>query len=145
LKEETKNKIKYLVRKMTFKRGGDTSKSNCPYKTWDELKLNGSSHYKSGAVEPIDLYRSTKPHPSLSAFAVKALTDNIKYSYRMLTTKGVNESDCNKITHYTALALAEHFEKESGVTAAEREGMKEGRNYKLIFFRWRDKICGHNG
>ena len=78
-------------------------------KTWDELKQQGSPHYKSGTVEPIDLYRAAKPHESLSAFGVKALTDIIKYSFRMLT-KGVNVSDCTKIIHYTSLAKAEYME-----------------------------------
>lgn len=27
-------------------------------KSWDELKQEGSGHYKSGQVEPIDLYRA---------------------------------------------------------------------------------------
>jgi hypothetical protein len=77
-------------------------------KTWDELKKQGSPHYKSGSVEPIDLYRAAKPHESLSSFGVKALADTIKYAYRMLT-KGVNESDCNKIIHCISLAKAEHM------------------------------------
>lgn len=72
---------------------------------WEEIKAKGSSHYKSGGTEPIDLYRSIKPHPSLTALDVKALTDNIKYSYRMLT-RGANESDCNKIIHYTEMVKA---------------------------------------
>lgn len=81
------------------------------HKTWDELKQEGSNHYKSGKTEPIDLYRDAKPHTSLSAFAVKALTDNIKYAYRMLTTKGVNESDCLKMRHYTELLMAESMDE----------------------------------
>ena len=76
------------------------------YKTWEELKLQGSQHYKTGKTEPIDLYRSVVPHGTLSAFAVKALTDNIKYSYRMLT-QGVNLKDTAKVRHYTELLEAE--------------------------------------
>lgn len=93
---------------------------NEEHKTWEELKQQGSGHYKSGGIEPIDLYRSAKPHPSLSAFAVKALTDNIKYSYRMLTTKGVNESDCVKIKHYTELLIAESMQS-AELSAKERQ------------------------
>jgi len=78
-------------------------------KVWDELKNQGSQHYKTGEVEPIDLFRSAKPHGSLSAFGVKALTDTIKYAYRMVT-KGVNESDCDKIIHYISLLKAENKE-----------------------------------
>jgi len=81
------------------------------YKTWDELKMEGSQHYKGNGIEPIDLYKSIKPHHSLSALAVKALTDNIKYSARMLR-KGVNLSDCDKIVHYTQFAIAEYLDGE---------------------------------
>jgi len=67
--------------------------------TWDEVKQKGSRHYKTGRVEPIDLFKHTKPDASLTALDIKALTDCIKYAYRMLTT-GVNFSDCDKIIHY---------------------------------------------
>lgn len=79
-------------------------------KTWDECKKRGSAHYKTGGTEPVDLYKDIKPHESLSAFAIKALTDNIKYSYRMLN-KGVNLSDCDKVIHYTEYVIAEFIEK----------------------------------
>lgn len=74
---------------------------------WDELKLSGSPHYKAsgGGVEPIDLYRSIKPHPDLTALDVKALTDCIKYATRMLK-KGLNDSDIGKMQHYLALIMA---------------------------------------
>ena len=71
---------------------------------WERIKRNGSDHYKGGAVEPIDLFRDLRPHESLTALQVKALTDNIKYSYRMLT-QGINPKDCGKIQHYTDMAL----------------------------------------
>jgi hypothetical protein len=66
---------------------------------WEELKKRGSQHYKTGDIEPIDLFRCVKPHDSLTGLDVKALEDIIKYSYRMLT-KGANKSDCEKIRHY---------------------------------------------
>ena len=84
-------------------------------KTWKELKNKGSKHYKTGEVEPIDLYKSAKPLPTLSAFAVKALTDTIKYAYRMLTQKGINEPDCDKIIHYIELSFAEKIEQEETI------------------------------
>lgn len=71
-------------------------------KTWEELKQRGSQHYKTGAVEPIDLYRSAKPHPEYNAFDIKALTDTIKYSYRLLV-RGYSASDVEKIKHYIEL------------------------------------------
>lgn len=70
-----------------------------PITTWEGIKQKGSKHYKAGKVEPIDMMRDIIPHGSLTALDVKALTDNIKYSYRMLIN-GANISDCNKIIHY---------------------------------------------
>lgn len=69
---------------------------------WDALKHRGSQHYKTGGVEPIDLYKSAKPHPQYNAFDVKALTDIIKYAYRLLT-RGYLASDVEKIRHYIDL------------------------------------------
>ena len=72
---------------------------------WEAAKHDGSTHYKTGGIEPIDLYRAIKPHPDLSALDVKALTDCIKYAARMLK-KGLNDSDINKIRHYLVLVQA---------------------------------------
>jgi hypothetical protein len=81
-------------------------------KTWEEIKQSGGSeHYKTGGIEPIDLYRAIKPHESLSALGVKALTDNIKYSARMLKL-GFRPLDCAKIINYTELFMAENEEKD---------------------------------
>ena len=68
---------------------------------WNEIKLRGSKHYKNnpGEVEPIDLFKAVTPHASLSALDVKALTDTIKYAYRMLKD-GANQKDCDKVQHY---------------------------------------------
>lgn len=71
--------------------------------TWEECKSIGSDHYKTGDIEPIDLYDAVFPHPSLNCMQIKALTDNIKYSFRMLT-EGLNKSDVRKVLHYTLLA-----------------------------------------
>jgi len=75
-------------------------------KTWEELKHQGSSHYKTGDTEPIDLYRAAIPHPSYNAFDIKALTDTIKYAFRLLT-RGYLQEDINKIKHYMALYEAD--------------------------------------
>ena len=69
---------------------------------WEDLKKEGSSHYRIGDIQPIDLLKDVKPHAFLTALQVKALTDDIKYAFRMLT-KGANESDCDKIIHYTKM------------------------------------------
>lgn len=73
---------------------------------WAEAKQRGSQHYKTGKVEPIDLYRSAKPHESYNAFDIKALTDVIKYAFRLLT-RGYMASDVDKIIHYMELYRAD--------------------------------------
>lgn len=45
-------------------------------KTWDELKKNGSSHYKTQGVEPVDLYASG------NMFHDFALCSIMKYAFR---------------------------------------------------------------
>ena len=82
-----------------------------PLTDWELLKQEGSGHYKTGKVEPIDLYKSITPHSSLNAMEVKALTDNIKYSYRMLS-RGITVSDLDKVIHYSRLAKCSFQERD---------------------------------
>jgi hypothetical protein len=77
---------------------------------WDKLKRKGSAHYKSGGIEPIDLYKDLQPNPSLNALQVKGLTDIIKYAYRMLSL-GMNDKDIDKIDHYLHLSATCHHEQ----------------------------------
>jgi len=73
---------------------------------WEALKGGGANHYHTpGGVQPIDLFRSIKPHESLSGFDVKALEDCIKYAHRQLT-RGYLESDTAKMIHYLKLLQA---------------------------------------
>jgi hypothetical protein len=66
--------------------------------TWDELKKRGSEHYKTGATEPIDLYRS------MGVIVPFALTSIIKYASRNLAIGCmVNPKDMDKIIHYAEL------------------------------------------
>lgn len=81
-----------------------------PLTEWELLKQEGSGHYKTGKVEPIDLYKAVKPHDSLNALEIKALTDNIKYSFRMLQ-RGITKSDIDKVIHYSRLAKCSYEEK----------------------------------
>lgn len=62
-------------------------------KTWEEIKQSGSGHYKTGSVEPIDLYKSLGILPD---FAIASI---IKYAARQ-KQKGLNQSDLSKIMHY---------------------------------------------
>jgi len=67
-------------------------------KTWDEIKQDGSAHYKSGQVEPIDLYRS------LGVMHIFALTSIIKYASRNLKSGNrIDVGDLDKIIHYAEI------------------------------------------
>ena len=68
------------------------SKKDQTETSWDVIKRDGSEHYKTGLVEPIDLYRSGG---ILQPFAIGNI---IKYAYRQREQLSV--SDCDKIIHY---------------------------------------------
>lgn len=74
--------------------------------TWDDLKKQGSAHYKGGDVEPLDLYRAGG---LLRHFAIANI---IKYAYRQ--RGGVSAADCDKIIHYAQIL------KTSEVAAADQ-------------------------
>ena len=75
-------------------------------RSWDALKRRGSDHYKSGLVEPIDLYRSGG---ILQPFAVGCI---IKYAFRQ--REAISMSDCDKIIHYAEMLKALAREREDG-------------------------------
>lgn len=87
---------------------------------WDKLKRRGSAHYKSGGVEPIDLFKDLQPHISLNAMQVKGLTDIIKYAYRMLSL-GMNDKDIEKIEHYLHLSTVCHKEQIAKIELEKRK------------------------
>ena len=62
--------------------------------TWIDLKENGSAHYKTGSVEPIDLYRAA------GAFETFALCSIIKYAFRNLRGSAVSHADMDKVIDY---------------------------------------------
>jgi len=67
--------------------------------TWDELKKSGSNHYKTGGVEPIDLYLAG------GMFQSFALCSIIKYAFRNRNTE-INEKDMLKIIDYAQKLIA---------------------------------------
>jgi hypothetical protein len=73
--------------------------------TWEELKQQGSDHYKMGKIQLIDLLRSVSPHPAYNAFEIFALCNIMKYALRLLI-RGHIKSDVDKIFHYTDLFQA---------------------------------------
>lgn len=76
--------------------------------TWDELKSEGSDHYKTGDIEPIDLYRSGK------MFNDFALASIIKYAFRSRKAEGLDGEtfvrNMGKIIHYAELLIAQEGE-----------------------------------
>jgi hypothetical protein len=75
-------------------------------KSWNELKQQGSAHYKTGDVEPIDLYKSGD---MLHDFALASI---IKYAFRSRRVEGIDratlEKNMTKIIHYASLLKAEN-------------------------------------
>jgi hypothetical protein len=69
---------------------------------WDELKQQGSDHYKSNSVEPIDLY---KAGGILHNFAIGSI---IKYAYRNRSAEVdmISIADMKKIIHYAQMLIA---------------------------------------
>ena len=69
--------------------------------TWDELKLHGSDHYKTGGVEPIDLYLAG------GMFRHFAICSIIKYAFRNRNIEEpVNVKDMEKIIDYAQKLIA---------------------------------------
>lgn len=72
---------------------------------WDELKAGGSEHYKTGSVEPIDLYKAG------GIFKDFAIGSIIKYAFRSRTEMNVDEvtfrKNMEKVIHYASLLIAD--------------------------------------
>ena len=67
---------------------------------WEELKNRGMGHYKTGKIEPIDLYKSAG---ILRHFAIGNI---IKYAFRNADlSKPVNPKDIEKVKHYADMLL----------------------------------------
>lgn len=64
-------------------------------KKWDALKAQGSDHYKTGSIEPVDLYRAG------DMFRHFALCSIIKYAFRNRSpVEPIRISDMDKIIDY---------------------------------------------
>lgn len=66
----------------------------------EKLKAKGESHYDTGGVQLIDLFRTIKAHESLSVAEVSALTSIMRYATRMLK-EGTNKADVNDCEVYS--------------------------------------------
>lgn len=74
-------------------------------KTWNELKESGSQHYKTGGIEPVDLYKDG------GMFRHFALCSIIKYAFRNRNIEEpVSEKDMLKIVDYAQKLIASRNE-----------------------------------
>ena len=75
-------------------------------KSWETLKQEGSQHYKTGGVEPIDLYRAG------GMFRDFALCSIIKYAFRNRNPEEhISLKDMNKIIDYAQKLIATRCEE----------------------------------
>lgn len=74
---------------------------------WENLKNRGEDHYKTGDIEPIDLYLAGD---MLRDFAIAS---GIKYLYRnrRSVNNEINIKDINKVIHYCQMLLAVYKKK----------------------------------
>lgn len=73
---------------------------------WDALKAQGSAHYKTGGVEPVDLYRDG------GMFRHFALCSIIKYAFRNRNAdEPVKQKDMDKIIDYAMKLKADGREE----------------------------------
>jgi hypothetical protein len=70
--------------------------------TWDELKKEGSGHYKSGDVQPIDMFKAGN---ALRDFAVCSV---VKYVWRNRreVSPSINVNDLHKARHFIDMLLS---------------------------------------
>lgn len=74
-------------------------------RTWEEIKLDGSEHYKWNGIQRIDLLKDLDYCRELNLAQLDALSNIIKYAVRQLQ-RGVAEKDLEKIIHYAEIAGA---------------------------------------
>jgi hypothetical protein len=74
--------------------------------TWEELKKRGKDYWKTGGVEPIDLYKAVG---ILKPFALASI---IKYAFRARLEDGMKLiDDMVKIKHYADMIIVQEEEK----------------------------------
>jgi len=69
-------------------------------KTWEEIKRGGSGHYKTGSVEPIDLYRS------LGILREWAIGEICQHALRNIKQRDTFIKDMDKVIHYAEMLKA---------------------------------------
>lgn len=71
---------------------------------WNELKRKGSAHYKTGGIQPIDLYLAMDPE----GFRSWAIFEITSHALRNLVPREKILEDLDKIIHYAELLKAIH-------------------------------------
>lgn len=76
------------------------------FKTWEQLKLEGSTHYKKGDAQMIDIY---KQDGTFTAWAINEGTQHLRRNAPVKRDCFVE--DMVKTIHYCELLIAEHLEQ----------------------------------
>ncbi len=71
---------------------------------WEKVKQEGETHYKTGTIEPIDLYKS------LGILKPFCLASIIKYASRNVNSEAISDRDMNKLIHYAQILKAAYGE-----------------------------------
>lgn len=81
------------------------------FQTWEELKKEGSKHYKDGDAQMIDVYKGR------GIFTNWALPEIAQHAVRNAPVKrDCFIDDMVKVIHYARLLIAEHLEKNNEKT-----------------------------
>jgi len=76
------------------------------FQSWDELKKEGSAHYKDGDAQMIDIYKQK------GTFTPWAINEGTQHFQRNAPEKrDCFVEDMVKLIHYAKLLIAEHLEK----------------------------------
>lgn len=76
---------------------------------WERIKFSGSDHYKSGDVQPIDIFRSGD---ILLEWVIGEIIQHaFRNRYQATGEKGINSKDFIKIKHYCDIILADYLDK----------------------------------
>jgi len=80
---------------------------------WEDIKKDGSGHYRLGETQPIDLYKTMAP----DAFRHWIMLEIVQHILRNITVPGNNYfNDLSKIRHYVEMLMVLWKEKEENVT-----------------------------
>lgn len=74
---------------------------------WEDIKKDGSTHYKGNEIQPIDLYRSA------GMLRDWVIGEIVQHAFRNRThiREEINPFDFEKIKHYCEILLADFWDR----------------------------------